>query len=72
MADPMGTTGNPSRITLMTLLFTIVALVHVAGLFLMLLAVRRAPVAVESNRGFMVISEPSETHGSVGALVRTA
>jgi hypothetical protein len=56
----------------MTLFFTVVALVHVAGLFAMLFAVRRAPVAVENSRGFMVIAQPSETHEALGALARTA
>ncbi len=56
----------------MTLFFTIVALVHVAGLFAMLLAMRRAPVAIETSRGFMVIAEPEATHASIGALARTA
>ena len=56
----------------MTLFFTIVALVHVAGLFAMLLAVRRAPVAIENNGGFMVIAEPKESHEMVGALGRVA
>ena len=56
----------------MTLFFTFVALVHVAGLFAMMLAMRRVPVAIQSNRGFRVISEPEEAHQSMGALVRTA
>ncbi len=56
----------------MTIFFTLVALVHVAGLFAMLLAVRRAPVACESNRGFMVIAEPEEVSENIAGLVRTA
>jgi hypothetical protein len=56
----------------MTLFFTLVALVHVAGLFVMLLAVRRAPVAIENNGGFMVVAEAEEAHEIVGALARAA
>ena len=56
----------------MTIFFTFVVLVHVAGLFAILLAMRQAPVAVETNRGFTVISEPEETHETVSAYIRTA
>ena len=56
----------------MTLFFTVVALVHFTGLFAMLLAIRRAPVAVENNSGFMVIAQPAEAREALGALVRTA
>lgn len=56
----------------MTLFFTIVALVHVAGLYVMLLAMRRAPVAVEGNQGFRVIAEPEEAREIVAAHARAA
>ena len=56
----------------MTTFFTIVALVHVAGLYAMMLAMRRAPVAIESNRGFMVIAEPEEAPETISVLARTA
>jgi hypothetical protein len=56
----------------MTIFFTIVALVHVCGLYAMLLALRRAPVAVESSRGFQVIAQPEEMREVVGAQARTA
>lgn len=60
------------HIASMTIFFTIVALLHVVGLFAMMLAMRRAPVAVQTSRGFMVIAEPEEVRETVGALARTA
>ncbi len=56
----------------MTIFFTIVALVHVCGLYAMLLAMRRAPIAVESDRGFQVIAEAEESHGIAAAQARPA
>lgn len=56
----------------MTLFFTIVALVHLCGLYAMLLAFRRAPVAVERADGFRVIAEAEEHRELVAAHARTA
>ncbi len=56
----------------MTIFFTIVAVVHVFGLYAMLLAMRRAPVAVEGDRGFRVIAEPEEVREIVAAHARAA
>ncbi len=56
----------------MTIFFTIVAGLHVCGLYAMLLAMRRAPVAVENDRGFQVIAEAEEAHEMVAAHARTA
>ncbi len=56
----------------MTIFFTIVALVHLCGLFAMLLAFRRAPVAVEDSSGFRVIAEAEEQHEIVAAHARAA
>jgi hypothetical protein len=57
----------------MTLFFTIVAVLHLFGLFAMLLALRTAPTAVEAN-GFRTIAEPEQDHETVAshARVRTA
>lgn len=56
----------------MTLFFTLVAVIHVFGLFAMLLALRRAPVAVEGDRGFQVIAEADEARAVLAAQTRTA
>jgi hypothetical protein len=52
--------------------FSIVAIVHIAGLYLMLLAMRRAPVGVEGSQGFKVIAEPELARAVVAAQHRTA
>ena len=58
----------------MTIFFTIVALVHLFGLFAMLLALRSAPVAVSENRGFQTIAESEQARENVAshAQARTA
>ncbi len=56
----------------MTTFFTIVALVHICGLYAMLIALRRAPVAVESSRGFQVIAQPGDVREVAAAQARTA
>ena len=56
----------------MTTFFTIVAVVHVVGLYALLLAMRRAPVAAQGEQGFRVITEADEAHEIVTAHARTA
>jgi hypothetical protein len=56
----------------MTIFFTIIAAVHVIGLYAMLFALRRAPVAVENSNGFQVIAEAEEAHEMTTAHARTA
>ncbi len=56
----------------MTTFFIIVALVHFVGLYVMLFALRRAPVAVEDHRGFRVVAQPEETHEGISVLAHTA
>ena len=58
----------------MTLFFTIVAALHLFGLFAMLLALRGAPVSATSGQGFRTITEPEQASEAVvaHARVRTA
>ncbi|HQF38223.1 MAG TPA: hypothetical protein PK322_03810 [Opitutaceae bacterium] len=56
----------------MTLFFAIVAVVHVCGLFAMLIALRRAPIAVENASGFQVIAEPQSQPEAAAARACTA
>lgn len=58
----------------MTLFFTIVAVLHLFGLFAMLLALRNAPVEATANRGFRTIAETEQAPETVAthAHVRTA
>ncbi len=56
----------------MTLFFAIVAVVHICGLFAMLLAFRRAPIAVENANGFQVIAEPERQPEAVAVRTCTA
>ncbi len=56
----------------MTLFFTAVAAIHIFGLFALLVALRRTPIAVEADHGFRVIADPEETREIVAGRVRTA
>ncbi len=56
----------------MTIFFTIIAAIHVVGLYAMLFALRRAPVAVENSDGFQVVAEAEEVREMAAAQVRTA
>jgi hypothetical protein len=58
----------------MTLFFTIVAVLHLFGLFAMLLALRNAPVSAAASQGFRTITEPEQATETVAshAHVRTA
>jgi hypothetical protein len=56
----------------MTIFFAIVALVHVFGLFALLLAFRHAPVAVRREPSFMVIGKPEAARDFVAVHARTA
>lgn len=56
----------------MTIFFAIIAAIHVIGLYAMLFALRRAPVAVENSDGFQVIAEAEEVRDMATAHARTA
>lgn len=56
----------------MTIFFTIVAAVHVLGLYAMLFALRRAPVATERSKGFQVIAHAEETEAIAAVRAHTA
>ncbi|MFT3831569.1 MAG: hypothetical protein QM691_17880 [Opitutaceae bacterium] len=56
----------------MTIFFAIIAAIHVVGLYAMLFALRRAPVAVENSNGFQVIAEADEVREMANAQARTA
>ncbi|HLP09606.1 MAG TPA: hypothetical protein VK178_15690 [Opitutaceae bacterium] len=56
----------------MTIFFAIIAAIHVIGLYAMLFALRRAPVAVETSDGFQVIAEAEEVREMAHAHARTA
>ena len=55
-----------TAVTVLSFLSTLLAA------FAMLLAMRRAPIAVESDRGFQVIAEAEEQHEIVAAHARAA
>lgn len=60
LSDLPSTTENVLRFPTMTLFFVIVALVHVFGLFAMLLASREVPAAARVDRGFRRIEEEDD------------
>ena len=68
------TSRTPFPPPTMTLFFTIVAALHLFGLFAMLLALRGAPVSATSGQGFRTITEPEQASEAVvaHARVRTA
>ena len=54
----------------MTLFFAIVAVLHLFGLFAMLLALRGAPVPATSGQGFRTITESEQASEAVVAHAR--
>ena len=51
----------------MTTFFMTLALIHVAGLFIMMFALRKAPVAIETVNGLQVVSEET-AHEAMAAM----
>ena len=52
----------------MTALLIVAAVLQVAGLFVMLLAVRRAPIGVETHDGLQVRAEPMTARVDLSAV----
>ncbi len=57
---------------MVTALLCLLAALWIPGLYLLVVSVRRAPVAVEDENGFHVIEQPVMRSGMLGAPVRIA
>lgn len=55
----------------MTTFFMTLALIHVAGLLVMLFALRRAPVGIETRGGLQVVSDDT-AHAALAEMAKNA